>query len=138
MVPALLVSVQHLDSEFGGSTSASGQDRGSGCIQSVRRLQGSALIQSERCELTRVRSVHLRTRAEALECLRRSRQRAQRDTKFQQEAKWLAQNKHLHRGRWIALDGDRLLAEGENSKEVFSKVSELPVPPLVLRIEEEE
>jgi len=52
--------------------------------------------------------------------------------------KWLAENGHRFRGRWIALEGDRLLADGTTSREVFSKVAERSQPPLVIRIDEEE
>ena len=71
-----------------------------------------------------------------LEQLKRVCRREQEEKRFRLETKWIAENRHKHLGRWIALEGDQLLAEGSTSREVFSKVSDRPDPPLVFRIEE--
>ena len=64
--------------------------------------------------------------------------RARKDKQFRREMKWIAENRHKFAGRWIALEGDCILAEGLTSKEVFSKVANTAHPPLVIRIEDEE
>jgi len=81
---------------------------------------------------------HLSRAHEVLRDLAKAQEIEALDQKFRQEMTWLAANKHRYAGRWVALDGDRLLAEGVTSKEVFAKVSAGPNPPLVIRIEEEE
>lgn len=83
-------------------------------------------------------AAHLSGAEHALELLQPLGRRAQRDRQFHQEMKWLAENGHRFRSRWIALEGDRLLADGFTSKEVFLKVAERPQPPLVIRVDEEE
>ena len=64
--------------------------------------------------------------------------RAQKHERFVQEMKWLAENGRKFSGKWIALEGERLLAVGGTSREVFSKVADRTEPPLVIRIDEEE
>lgn len=57
---------------------------------------------------------------------------------FQEELRWLAENKHKYVGAWIALQGKQLLAVGATAKEVFAKVAGLKTPPLVIKISDEE
>jgi hypothetical protein len=35
--------------------------------------------------------------------------------------KWLDENREKYPGQWVALDGDRLIANGPTAKEVYSK-----------------
>ena len=35
--------------------------------------------------------------------------------------KWLHENRDKYSGQWVALDGDRLIANGPTAKEVYSK-----------------
>ena len=35
--------------------------------------------------------------------------------------RWLHENRERYSGQWVALDGDRLIANGPNAKEVYSK-----------------
>ena len=80
---------------------------------------------------------HLSHGRSAVALLTRMEQRAQRIVKVQREMKWLAENRSAYAGRWIALDGDRLLAVGDTSKEVFSQLTNCIEPPLVTRIDDE-
>ncbi len=64
--------------------------------------------------------------------------RARKDGQFAREMKLIAENRHKFSGRWIALEGDCLLAAGLTSREVFSKVANRPQPPLVIEIEDED
>ncbi|MSV36411.1 MAG: hypothetical protein EXQ47_12575 [Bryobacterales bacterium] len=64
--------------------------------------------------------------------------RLQKTLKFEAEMKWLAENRDKYAGRWVALDGDHLLATGATSKDVFSKVACLSDPPLVIRIDRDD
>ncbi len=53
------------------------------------------------------------------------------------EMKWLASESEAHRGRWVALDGDRLLASAESLKDLLAEVRAMdPLPdPLIHRID---
>ena len=44
---------------------------------------------------------------------------------FTREHGWLEKNREQYDGQYVALDGDRLLAHGENGKEVAAKIKEL-------------
>lgn len=54
------------------------------------------------------------------------------------ERQWLSLNRKQYVGKWIALQGDQLLAVDDKSSEVFAAVSQLPEPPLVIKVEAEE
>jgi hypothetical protein len=49
--------------------------------------------------------------------------------------RWLNENREKHLGQWVALDGDRLIANGSTAKEVYSKAKaegvEIPFVELV-------
>lgn len=81
---------------------------------------------------------HLAAGSSALRELARLGRRARNENQFHRERNWIAENRHKYRGRWIALEGDCLLAEGFSSKEVFSKVANRAQPPLVIKIEDED
>lgn len=52
------------------------------------------------------------------------------------ELEWVKQHRHEYVGQWVALDGDRLLANGPVAREVYDKARGLGVQvPTVLRIE---
>ena len=38
-----------------------------------------------------------------------------------QSLRWLHENQKRYSGQWVALDGDRLIANGSTAKEVYSK-----------------
>ena len=65
---------------------------------------------------------------------RRSSQKEQTD----REMRWLADNRHRYAGQWIAIQGDTLLAAGASAKQVFAKVADQPIPPLVIRVDDED
>ena len=51
------------------------------------------------------------------------------------EQRWLAEHGREYAGKWVALDGDRLLAHGENAREVYAAVRDSDVRlPLVVRV----
>jgi len=62
----------------------------------------------------------------------RSQAHADRSAK---SLRWLYENREKYSGRWVALDGDRLLASGLTAKEVYSKAKaegvEIPLVELV-------
>ena len=49
--------------------------------------------------------------------------------------KWLHENREKYSGQWVALDGDRLVANGQTAQEVYSKAKsegvEIPFVELV-------
>jgi hypothetical protein len=49
--------------------------------------------------------------------------------------RWLDENREKYSGQWVALDGDRLIADGPTAKEVYSKAKaegvEIPFVELV-------
>lgn len=61
-----------------------------------------------------------------------------RNQRFDLERHWLAANRHRYAGRWIAIEGDQLLAVGDTSREVFAQLGDRLRPPLVIRIDEED
>ena len=58
--------------------------------------------------------------------------------RFAKETKWLAENSHKYAGRWIAIEGDQLFAEGATAKEVFARVENQPAPPLVIQVADDD
>jgi antitoxin (DNA-binding transcriptional repressor) of toxin-antitoxin stability system len=54
------------------------------------------------------------------------------------ELKWLAVNQERYAGRWVALEGDRLLAVGDSAREVCAATANHPRTPLVTRVEPED
>ncbi len=62
----------------------------------------------------------------------------ERDRTFQSAMAWLAENRERYAGKWIALQGAELIAVGDTGKEVYAQVAGQGVPPLVIRVEEED
>ena len=54
------------------------------------------------------------------------------------EFQWLALNRQRYAGRWVALDGDRLLAVGDSAREVYAAIASHQGVPLVTRVESED
>jgi hypothetical protein len=50
---------------------------------------------------------------------------------------WLAEHREKFPGKWIALEGEHLLAVGATAREVFSNVADQNPSPLVIRVDEE-
>jgi len=55
--------------------------------------------------------------------------------KTNRELTWLARNRHLYANRWIALDGDTLLAIGNSAREVYAAIAGYGGIPLVIQVE---
>jgi hypothetical protein len=72
---------------------------------------------------------------EVLKAMSGQKHQAKKITQFEHEMTWLAENRDRFLGRWVALEGQTLLAAGGTAKEVFSKVGDRPTPPLVIRID---
>ncbi len=58
--------------------------------------------------------------------------RQQRDA---QEMRWIADHSTAYSGRWIAIAGNRLLAEGNTAKQVYDAIRGSHERPLVVKIE---
>lgn len=50
---------------------------------------------------------------------------------------WLALNQQQYAGRWVALNGSRLLAVGDSAREVYAAIAKRKGTPLVTRVEGE-
>lgn len=59
-------------------------------------------------------------------------------TRFRQTREWLDENRAAYAGKWVALNGNRLLISDSDAKVVFAFVRGLPEPALVRRVEEQE
>jgi len=52
------------------------------------------------------------------------------------EAEWLREHHHEYAGQWVALDGGKLIASGDDLKEVVRTARQLGVPDaLMMRVE---
>ena len=60
-------------------------------------------------------------------------------TRSAKSLRWLQENREKYSGRWVALDGDRLIASGSTAKEVYSKAKaeSIEIPFVELVTEEE-
>jgi uncharacterized protein (DUF433 family) len=56
----------------------------------------------------------------------------------QSEFGWLAENRQRYAGRWIALEGDKLLAVGDSVREVYAALANHAGTPLVTQVEPED
>ncbi len=56
----------------------------------------------------------------------------------QLEFAWLAENRQRYAGRWIALEGNTLLAVGDSAREVYAAIANHVGTPLVTRVEPED
>jgi hypothetical protein len=137
MADALLVADQHVNEGFLAPGSSKSRPLEAEWIYSGQTLLGYGFYQ--RRDSREIRSVHdhLAEAHQALERLAQVEQRARRDRQFRQEMNWIAQNRRRFAGRWIALEGERLLASGATSREVFAEVEGREPPPLVIQIEDE-
>jgi hypothetical protein len=139
MTHALLVADQHVEEGFLNSAASRPQKApGAEWMRARQTLQGYDLLQVRVKRAFRSVDIHRSEAHQAVEHLARFQERAQRDRQFSQEMNWLAQHRRTYAGRWIALEGDRLLAVGATAREVFAHVGERPRPPLVIQIENEE
>lgn len=145
MADALLVADQHVNEGFLRSTSSKLFDRLSSRFQSSRGFIQLGEGQVATIELSKppdeslstVES-HLLLAQNALRHFARYEKRVDSHQKFSEEMNWLAANKRRFAGRWIALEGEHLLAVGNTSREVFSQLPANAAPPLVIRINEED
>ncbi|MGH9850982.1 MAG: DUF5678 domain-containing protein [Blastocatellia bacterium] len=56
--------------------------------------------------------------------------------KWELERRWLEKNGQEYAGRWVALDGDRLLAAGSSAREVYAALKVAGISgSLVTRVE---
>lgn len=51
------------------------------------------------------------------------------------EFRWLAENRERYSGRWVALNGNELLAVGVSAREVYAAIANHEGTPLVTRVE---
>lgn len=63
----------------------------------------------------------------------------ERNEKFQKALKWIEENRQQYLGKWVCLDGDKLIAAGDDAKEVYAqaraKAIEIPFIEQVREVE---
>jgi hypothetical protein len=52
-----------------------------------------------------------------------------------EEFEWIVANRDAYRGRWVAVQGNRLVADAPSFPELQSRIQKLKNPPLVHRID---
>ena len=52
-----------------------------------------------------------------------------------EEFEWIVANRDTYRGRWVAVEGKRLVADAPSYPEIQSRIQKLKSPPLVHRID---
>jgi hypothetical protein len=78
-----------------------------------------------------------RARAAVAELLEGQR-RLERTRLYEQALTWVARNRQMYVGQWIAVHGSQLLATGTNARDVHARVRGLDPPALIVRIERED
>lgn len=80
--------------------------------------------------------IDIRAFANAAETTREDGTRSELTRK---ELQWLAENQETHAGRWVALVGDKLIAEGSSPGEVYAAIAsqKLSLVPLVTKVEQD-
>jgi len=142
MADALLVADQHVDEGFLALASPL-PARGVQSIPDSQTLPAWSFLHTNNSndrldDDATTLWAHLSGARRALANLGQVRQRAEKDRLLRQERQWLSENRHRFSGRWIALEGDQLLAHGATSREVFLKVSGRATPPLVILVADED
>ncbi|HSF19314.1 MAG TPA: hypothetical protein VLK65_27560 [Vicinamibacteria bacterium] len=64
----------------------------------------------------------------------RAQPRQIKDTDRSQEFEWILANREAYRGRWVAIQGDELVADAASFGELQSRIKSLEKAPLVHRI----
>jgi hypothetical protein len=96
-------------------------------------------VQYGHAELGTYRSSTRRTRhASAQKVLQRLLATRQRRSQAQLETNWLARNRSQYAGQWIAIQGDRLIANSERAQDVFTAAKTVTPRALVVQIEKSE
>jgi hypothetical protein len=100
-------------------------------IESDRVVQARALV-LEALEAN-PRDAELLTLQEVLKPPR-ARPRQITDSDRSQEFEWILANRDAYRGRWVAIQGDELVADAPSFAELQSRIKNLETVPLVHRI----
>jgi hypothetical protein len=102
---------------------------GEGAIQGTPAMTPSG---TPRRPVSRADFVLARHHVEMLKDVVEEVVRRQRDA---QEMRWIADHGAAYSGRWIAIAGNRLLAEGNTAKQVYDAIRGSHEHPLVVKIE---
>ena len=102
-------------------------------------MNGEKIMRKSRSgQSSHIAKTHLLQVREASADLARLQEREERDRNQRLALKWIAENRQIYAGQWIALRGNELLANGKTGKEVYSKVRGEWPPALVTKIEPDE
>jgi hypothetical protein len=66
------------------------------------------------------------------------RNQFRRRNQHELESTWLSEHQNEFAGKWIALEGETLLAAGDSAKAVFASVAHHKPAPLIIHIAEPE
>ena len=63
----------------------------------------------------------------------------ERNEKFQKALKWIEKNRQEYLGKWVCLDGDKLIASGDDAKEVYAEAKAKGIEiPFIEQVREKE
>ena len=63
----------------------------------------------------------------------------ERNGKFQKALKWIEENRQQYLGKWVCLDGDKLIVSGDDAREVYAEAKAKGINiPFIEQIREEE
>ncbi|MGH9752953.1 MAG: DUF5678 domain-containing protein [Blastocatellia bacterium] len=99
--------------------------------------EASRLSQPDQLELIAllIQKVDVPTPAQATRRPTSARQLVSRDREMQ----WLAENRIQYVGQWVVVEGDRLIAHGPNSREVFQAAKQAGIEvPFLVQVEPED
>jgi hypothetical protein len=99
--------------------------------------QASMLSQPDQLELIAllIQKVDAPTSAQA----KRRPTIVKRSVSRDREMRWLAENRTKYIGQWVVVEGDRLIASGPNSREVFQAAKQAGIEvPFLVQVEPED
>lgn len=63
----------------------------------------------------------------------------ERNEKFQKALKWIEKNRQEYLGKWVCLDGDKLIASGDDAKKVYAEAKAKGIEiPFIEQVREKE
>lgn len=140
MEDALLISEQYLEGvpNLGAGSSESAPERASVSKIDAYRRQSEFSPPEQSSRRKRVASgQRLVNIAEIMKQLAARQRQQKHEAQFQEEMKWIAENRTQFAGQWVALLGSTCLATGASAREVFEASKGSALTPLITYIDPE-